>query len=244
MQRRDRVGLLVSCRLPAVFCRFFFFTQLLKPSGDTVGNRPCRSLLLFGLFPKCLHYSPSIVDKVSSTPWLFLQGLKYPLRADQKISNIPSRIFTADLHRNQHFLFIFLEVQFSHLFLLKISMQQINLKTIICSSIFALLARFRIMRQAFSAIAANNSLKVELVGGGGLPRCGSWTTVKRLPNQIWTPPNTWTPLNTSLNLCTDITVDSIEYRMAQPPLFAPFQETEQYVKIVTKTEIRKCNQYS
>jgi hypothetical protein len=38
--------------------KFFFldcFIQPIKTSGDIVGNRPNRSLFLFGLFSKCIH---------------------------------------------------------------------------------------------------------------------------------------------------------------------------------------------
>jgi hypothetical protein len=73
-----------------------------------------------GVFPKCLLYSVSIADKVSNTLWAFPK---------------PIRCWPKGLHHiNVHFLFIFLEVQFSHLHLLNINDATENFQTISGSS--------------------------------------------------------------------------------------------------------------
>jgi hypothetical protein len=57
-------------------------------AGDTLGNAPSRSPLLFGHFPKCIHYSIKVVaEKVSNALWAF-----------PKESPIPFRYFSNGLH--------------------------------------------------------------------------------------------------------------------------------------------------
>jgi hypothetical protein len=56
-------------------------------AGDMLGNAPSRSLLLFGHFPKCDHYSVKAAEKVSNTLWAF-----------PKESPILLRYFSNNLH--------------------------------------------------------------------------------------------------------------------------------------------------
>jgi hypothetical protein len=47
-------------------------------AGDTLGNAPSGSPLLFGHFPKCIHYSVKVAEKVSNTPKAFPKKLSIP----------------------------------------------------------------------------------------------------------------------------------------------------------------------
>jgi hypothetical protein len=40
-------------------------------AGDLLGNAPIGSPFLFGHFPKCLHYSVGVAEKVSNIFWAF-----------------------------------------------------------------------------------------------------------------------------------------------------------------------------
>jgi hypothetical protein len=48
-------------------------------AGDMLGNAPSRSPLLFGHFPKCIHYSVKVAEKVSNTLWAFPKESPIPL---------------------------------------------------------------------------------------------------------------------------------------------------------------------
>jgi hypothetical protein len=56
-------------------------------AGDTLGNVPSGSPLLFGHFPKCIRYSVKVAEKVPITLWAFT-----------KESPIPFRYFSDGLH--------------------------------------------------------------------------------------------------------------------------------------------------
>jgi hypothetical protein len=56
-------------------------------AGDTLGNAPSGSPLLFGHFQKCICYSVKAAEKVSNTLWAFL-----------KESPIPFMYFSNGLH--------------------------------------------------------------------------------------------------------------------------------------------------
>jgi hypothetical protein len=58
-----------------------------KFAGDTLGNAPSGSPLLFGHFPKFIRYSIKVAEKVSNTLWAF-----------PKESPITFRYFSNGLH--------------------------------------------------------------------------------------------------------------------------------------------------
>jgi hypothetical protein len=49
-------------------------------AGDMFGNAPSRSPLLLAHFPKFIHYSVKVAEKVSNTLWAFPKELPIPFR--------------------------------------------------------------------------------------------------------------------------------------------------------------------
>jgi hypothetical protein len=49
-------------------------------AGDTLGNAPSGSPLLFGHFPKCIRYSAKVAENVSNTLLEFYKELPIPFR--------------------------------------------------------------------------------------------------------------------------------------------------------------------
>jgi hypothetical protein len=98
--------------------RWSFISVANNTYGDTVRSGPQWIPIYFYLgFAKVS--TSRIAEKDPFTLRAFPKGLQYPLGAAQKVSTTCRRIFPAWLHIHEHFLFILLEVLFSHLCLLK-----------------------------------------------------------------------------------------------------------------------------
>ncbi len=55
-------------------------------AGDTLGNVPSGSPLLFGHFPKCIHYSVKVAEKVSNTIWAFPKKSPIPFSSGGQVT--------------------------------------------------------------------------------------------------------------------------------------------------------------
>jgi hypothetical protein len=79
-------------------------------AGDLEGNAPIRSPLLFGHFPKCLHYSVIIAEKVCNPFLAFPKELPIPFRfCSNGLQELLGSFSNVSRHRFRYFLYISLE---------------------------------------------------------------------------------------------------------------------------------------
>jgi hypothetical protein len=133
-----------------------FFVQ--RKHLQKVGNGPNRPTLFFGLLPKCLHYSVSIIE-IANTLWAFLKG-----PAGLEVSNKLKAHFPARVHINDIFFSVFLKHNFHIYFLLKIEdlTEKFKKQQMLAFSNITLLARLKPVRNTLNC----NNYRV--------PRAAQW----------------------------------------------------------------------